>query len=305
MIDEPVAKAGGLKLTELREDNFVLLVDDLPLKRAFISQFLTKWSRDAGLNIVASAMGEVLALRRPGNCRLVILSVGAESLAEARLLAAHATLAAAHHDRPIVVLGDRPDADNVERALQMGVAGYLPTSLEAEVAVAALNFVIAGGSYFPPDALAQIGHPTDPPPREPRQLPLLTPEGATPRKLRVDRNNGGADACFEPEPAPAKPKGAIAAAQIVPPPCDLTSRQQQVLACLKRAQSNKEIARALSMSEATVKVHVRQVMKKLGALNRTHAAVLAVNIPEPSLTLGLNVAPFMGGKAPLQQVLGH
>ena len=96
--------------------------------------------------------------------------------------------------------------------------------------------------------------------------------------------------------------------QLTKGPCaplsnDLTSRQQQVLACLKRAQSNKEIARALKMSEATVKVHVRQVMKKLGALNRTHAAVLAVNFVEPTQTVISNVAPFLNSKLLMQQGL--
>jgi len=88
------------------------------------------------------------------------------------------------------------------------------------------------------------------------------------------------------------------------PPADLTSRQQQVLACLKRARSNKEIARELSMSEATVKVHVRQVMKKLGALNRTHAAVLAVDLSPSDDIPTSNIAPFVTkATVPLHHVL--
>jgi DNA-binding NarL/FixJ family response regulator len=60
-----------------------------------------------------------------------------------------------------------------------------------------------------------------------------------------------------------------------------------VLACLKNGLSNKQIARELDMSEATVKVHVRHIMKKLGASNRTQAVVLALatatkrTTPEP------------------------
>ena len=45
---------------------------------------------------------------------------------------------------------------------------------------------------------------------------------------------------------------------------------------LRDGKSNKVIARALDMTEATVKVHVRQIMRKLGASNRTQAAVCAV-----------------------------
>ncbi len=53
----------------------------------------------------------------------------------------------------------------------------------------------------------------------------------------------------------------------------LTPRQLDVLAVLREGKSNKLIARDLLLSEATVKVHVRQIMRKLGAVNRTQAAL--------------------------------
>ncbi len=55
----------------------------------------------------------------------------------------------------------------------------------------------------------------------------------------------------------------------------LTQRQTEVLERLRFGRSNKHIARELNMQEATVKVHVRQIMRKLGAANRTQAALLA------------------------------
>jgi DNA-binding NarL/FixJ family response regulator len=55
----------------------------------------------------------------------------------------------------------------------------------------------------------------------------------------------------------------------------LTPRQREVLACLGRAKSNKEIACELQMQENTVKIHVRHILQKLKVTNRTHAAVLA------------------------------
>lgn len=54
-----------------------------------------------------------------------------------------------------------------------------------------------------------------------------------------------------------------------------TPRQLEVLQLLRKGQSNKIIAYELNMQESTVKVHVRQIMKKLKAINRTHAAFLA------------------------------
>lgn len=53
-----------------------------------------------------------------------------------------------------------------------------------------------------------------------------------------------------------------------------THRQGQVLACLREGKPNKLIAHELNMCESTVKVHVRHIMKKLGATNRTQVAYL-------------------------------
>jgi len=55
----------------------------------------------------------------------------------------------------------------------------------------------------------------------------------------------------------------------------LTTRQNEVLCRLRFGISNKHIARELNMQEATVKVHVRQIMRKFGAANRTQVALLA------------------------------
>ena len=66
----------------------------------------------------------------------------------------------------------------------------------------------------------------------------------------------------------------------------LTDRQLTVLAQLKQGKSNKVIARELGMSESTVKVHIRTIMRKTGAVNRTQAAFLAmgaaVSVGEPN-----------------------
>ena len=53
-----------------------------------------------------------------------------------------------------------------------------------------------------------------------------------------------------------------------------TQRQAQILDCLRRGMANKLIAYELNMCESTVKVHVRNIMKKLKATNRTHVVYL-------------------------------
>lgn len=56
-----------------------------------------------------------------------------------------------------------------------------------------------------------------------------------------------------------------------PLPCSLTSRQMAVLSLLRQGKANKLIAHDLRMSESTVKVHIRNIMRKMGATNRTQA----------------------------------
>jgi DNA-binding NarL/FixJ family response regulator len=55
----------------------------------------------------------------------------------------------------------------------------------------------------------------------------------------------------------------------------LTRRQEEILARVARGETNKEIARALGITEGAVKLHVRKVLRKLGAANRTQAAAYA------------------------------
>ena len=56
----------------------------------------------------------------------------------------------------------------------------------------------------------------------------------------------------------------------------LTPRELQILRCLARGGSNKDIARELGLAESTVKIHVQHILRKLDLSSRVQAAVYAV-----------------------------
>lgn len=56
----------------------------------------------------------------------------------------------------------------------------------------------------------------------------------------------------------------------------LSPRECQILTCLAQGSSNKAIARLHNLSEATVKVHLKAILRKINAHNRTQAAIWAI-----------------------------
>src|SRR5512134_420037 len=72
----------------------------------------------------------------------------------------------------------------------------------------------------------------------------------------------------EPPGAPAPPPRAT-------PFADLTPRELEILECLAGGYSNKMIGRTLDISDGTVKLHVKAILRKLGMRSRVEAAVTA------------------------------
>jgi two-component system nitrate/nitrite response regulator NarL len=55
----------------------------------------------------------------------------------------------------------------------------------------------------------------------------------------------------------------------------MSRRELDILRGIARGQANKEIARSLGIAEATVKIHVQHILRKLEVSSRVHAAVIA------------------------------
>jgi two-component system, NarL family, response regulator len=57
----------------------------------------------------------------------------------------------------------------------------------------------------------------------------------------------------------------------------LSEREVEVLQCVARGSANKEVAIRLRVSEETVKVHMKHILEKLHASDRTHAVTIALS----------------------------
>jgi two-component system nitrate/nitrite response regulator NarL len=64
----------------------------------------------------------------------------------------------------------------------------------------------------------------------------------------------------------------------------LSPREREIVGCLARGASNKEIARELAVAESTVKIHVQHILRKLNLSSRVQVAVWAIEhglVPKP------------------------
>jgi DNA-binding NarL/FixJ family response regulator len=185
-VDGSAAGAGGAR-DEGRRRHGVALIDELPLRRACTLNLLRQHVRESAVPF--RSVTEFLLRSAPTaeNLSCVLISIGGRSLAEAALAEQIERLNGALAT-PIVVLSDREEYDEIVAAFRLGVRGFIPGSLEPDVAIEALRLVQAGGTYFPASAL--IGYcrkaPVEREPRvaEPREQACRWP----PRQLAVLRH---------------------------------------------------------------------------------------------------------------------
>jgi len=126
-----------------------------------------------------------------------------------------------------IIMSDSENPDQMLDAIEHGASGYIPSSINLDVAVKAIRLVRAGGVFIPASALLKSRSAAD----------------------QVASRKEGERSLF-------------------------TARQAEVVKALRRGQPNKLIAYELNMGECTVKVHIRNIMKKLNARNRTEVAFM-------------------------------
>lgn len=155
-----------------------------------------------------------------------------------------------HPGGRIAIVADHYRLDDVASAFRAGVNGYFVNITTCDLFIKSVELVAMGETIFPPAFLTFALAPER----------LLVAEAA-----RRDEN---ALAVL------SRAKHTIAP--------QLSPREQSILQCLIEGNSNKCIARKINIAEATVKVHVKAILRKIRVQNRTQAAVWGMNNGSPS-----------------------
>jgi DNA-binding NarL/FixJ family response regulator len=243
------------------------LLDDNKLRRAAVRSLLRPWAERHHIVIDALGTGKLAAgSNLLPTTRLILINTGGESMSNPEHRRLMRLIVGALPGIPVVILSDLEEAEEVVAAFEGGAQGFVPTSLEPDVALQALSLIFKGGSFFPASTLHYLSDKS-------RACGTEIAASMDCGMTRLTRREAHSP-MMQASAAEIMPVGDYAGAFHDV----LTERQQHVLKLLRTGQSNKKIARELNMTEATVKVHVRHVMRKLGASNRTEAAILATRL---------------------------
>jgi two-component system nitrate/nitrite response regulator NarL len=140
----------------------------------------------------------------------------------------------------IVALADQFDLGFVQTAHEVGVNGFCLTTSGPDVLIKALELVMLGESILPFGVV----------------------------RLLLERAPQAGNQPVQDDCVAASKRSELTA-------CKLSAREAEILGCLTKGEPNKIIARRLDITEATIKVHVKAILRKIGASNRTQAAMWA------------------------------
>ncbi|HYZ62148.1 MAG TPA: response regulator transcription factor [Acetobacteraceae bacterium] len=156
----------------------------------------------------------------------------------------------------VIILAGSVERDLLARAVDRGIDGVLSKNISVEVLRLSLELVMLGQQLFPATAIGS---------GEVR-LDTSIRAAALPQPGAPDV----ADSSLGRIPlTPVEPGGT---ADVL-----LSDREDQVLRGLVEGAPNKLIARDLGITEATVKVHIKSLLRKLHAANRTQAAIWGIS----------------------------
>jgi len=215
-----------------------LVVDDHELIREAMRGALKQLDSNAAILEAADSRQAMQLIEENNDLDLILLDLNLPDRDGFSLLV---ELRKSYPSVVVVVMSAQQDHDSVVKALNLGALGFIPKSATRKVILGALQLVMSGGTYIPPQAL-------------PSEQPPLTP---TPAPTSQAKPETGGD-------------------KVSPADLGLTGRQIDVLALIMQGKSNKAICRVLDLSEPTVKSHVSAILRALNVSNRTEI-VVAVN----------------------------
>ena len=194
----------------------VLCVDDHPLVRKGIASIL---ANEADMELVAEAGNGREAVEMFHELRpdLVLMDL---RMPQMDGIEATRTIRAEDPEARIIALTSYDGDQDIYRALEAGVRGYILKEMVHTEVVRAIRTVVAGKRLMPPEVAERLSE-------------------------------------YFPQVA-------------------LTPREVEVLSCVARGLANKEIAHKLGTANGTIKMHVQNILEKLGASDRTHAVTLAI-----------------------------
>ncbi len=147
----------------------------------------------------------------------------------------------------VAMLADHDQLSSIVSAYRAGANAYLIKSTPVDSMIKSLQLVMLGETILP-------------------AAMLHTFLDGTPTANAMEDLRPNVQPLAKPQPEPALDD--------IP---HLSSREKYVLNCLLGGDCNKSIARKLGIAEATVKVHVKAILRKIRVNNRTQAAVWAMN----------------------------
>lgn len=226
----------------------ILIVDDHPLIVQGLTVALQDIDASADVSSTGSAEQTIALLERHEPLSLILLDLGVPGASGLDLLLRVRSL---RPEVPLVVLSANDGRESVLGSLDAGAMGFISKRSATPVLVSALQLVLSGGVYIPPQVLAAVPAP-------------------------APAYNG----------PPAAAAGGMPGRRISPIELGLTDRQAEVLALLVEGKPNKIICRELNVSEGTVKTHVSAILRALNVGNRTQVLFalsrLGVQLPSRS-----------------------
>lgn len=125
----------------------ILLIDPRPPTRGWIARYLRSAGCPCNVVAVASAEDFAASARLSETADLAILNLGSGRVGDRRIGAEIERLRARLADTPLTLFAESAGIEDIQSALRLGVRGYISTSLEEPVALAALRLVLAGGIF--------------------------------------------------------------------------------------------------------------------------------------------------------------